>query len=100
MKTSATLVLTALLLVCVATSFAEKPEGVVERVSVGLIEVPVVAEGGLIVKIVRPGFNGAGNHASETSLDNYSDWNNVIINDGTLQQFCDKVADLTEGLPV
>ena len=56
------------------------------------------SEGGLIVKIVRPGFNGAGNHASETSLDDYSDWNDVIVNDGTLQQFQDKVSALKEKL--
>ncbi len=57
------------------------------------------AEGGLIVKIVRPGFNGAGNHASETSLDNFTEWDDIIINDGTLPQFLDKIASLTRKLP-
>jgi len=53
------------------------------------------ADGGLIVKIERPGFNGAGNHASETSLDNYTDWDYTLHNDGTLEQFLDKVTALT-----
>jgi len=51
--------------------------------------------GGKFVKIVRPGFNGAGNHASETSLDDYTAWDAVILNDGTLEQFLRKVATLT-----
>ncbi len=53
-------------------------------------------EGGLIVKIERPGFNGAGNHASETSLDDYSGWDEVINNNGTLQQFLDKITELSK----
>lgn len=56
------------------------------------------AEGGLIVKIERPGFSGAGNHASETSLDDYSTWDKVIDNDGTLQEFLDKISKLTKQL--
>ncbi len=50
--------------------------------------------GGMIVKIERPGFNAAGNHASETSLDHYSGWQQVIINDGSLKEFEEKVARL------
>lgn len=46
--------------------------------------------GGLIVKIERPGFDGANNHSSETSLDSYRDWDGIIVNDGTLEQFCHK----------
>jgi hypothetical protein len=57
-------------------------------------------EGGLIVKIERPGFNGAGNHASETALDNYADWYRVIINDGSLSDFEQKISDLTTELHV
>ena len=49
---------------------------------------------GLIVKIERPGFDGANNHASETSLDDYAGWSQVIVNDGTLDEFKQKVAAL------
>lgn len=52
------------------------------------------AHGGLIVKIERPGFAGANNHSSETSLDGYSDWDAVVVNDGTLEKFREKVGDL------
>ena len=44
------------------------------------------AHGGLIVKIERPGFDGANNHSSETSLDDYSRWDGRIVNDGTIAQ--------------
>lgn len=50
--------------------------------------------GGRFVKIIRPGFNGAGNHASETSLDDFEGWDAVIINDGSLAEFEQKVAAL------
>lgn len=49
---------------------------------------------GLIVKIERPGFDGANNHASETSLDEYDDWDQVLLNDGTLDDFETKVEQL------
>lgn len=43
--------------------------------------------GGIFIKIERPGFNGANNHSSENSLDHYSDWSQVVLNDGSLEQF-------------
>jgi hypothetical protein len=49
---------------------------------------------GLIIKIERPGFDGANNHSSETSLDDFSGWDGVIVNDGTLEQFREKVVAL------
>lgn len=52
------------------------------------------SHGGLIVKIERPGFDGANNHASETSLDDYADWSCVVVNDGTLAQFKQKIEEL------
>ena len=58
----------------------------------------VRAENGLIVKIERPGFNGAGNHASETSLDAYADWNRVIVNDGTLADLQRQINAMTDEL--
>ena len=52
--------------------------------------------GGLIAKIERPGFAAAGNHASETSLDHFTDWDRVIVNDGSLEEFKAKVQTLVE----
>lgn len=54
------------------------------------------AHGGCIVKIERPGFAGANNHSSETSLDDYRDWDVIVVNDGTLGEFRDKVARCSE----
>ncbi|PLY06766.1 MAG: hypothetical protein C0622_00675 [Desulfuromonas sp.] len=50
--------------------------------------------GGRFVRIIRPGFDGANNHSSENSLDDYDGWELVIDNDGTLEQFKEKVAEL------
>ncbi len=58
-------------------------------------ELNVIKEhGGLIVKIERPGFDGANNHASETSLDDYDAWDGKILNDGTLEEFKGKAERL------
>jgi hypothetical protein len=60
-------------------------------------ELAVIRElGGLIVKIERPGFAAAGNHASETSLDHFADWDRVIVNDGSLEEFLARVARLVD----
>jgi len=56
--------------------------------------------GGQIVKIERPGFAAAGNHASEVSLDGYADWDEVIVNDASLEQFKAWVAALPQSLPL
>jgi len=62
-------------------------------------ELLVIREhGGLIVKIERPGFDGANNHSSETSLDAYQDWDQVIVNDGTLEAFKVQIEQLTATL--
>ncbi len=53
------------------------------------------AQEGRIIKIVRPGFDGAGDHASETSLDDFQDWDHVVQNDAGLQAFLDKITTLT-----
>ncbi|NOQ50888.1 MAG: hypothetical protein GQ578_01540 [Desulfuromonadaceae bacterium] len=54
----------------------------------------IKGQGGMTIKIERPGFAVAGNHASEISLDGYGDWQQVIVNDGTLEEFKLKVAGL------
>lgn len=59
-------------------------------------ELQIIKEqGGLIVKIDRPGFAAGGDHASETSLDGYHDWQQVVLNDGSLEQFKQQVAQLS-----
>ncbi|MCM2263962.1 MAG: hypothetical protein NDI73_02105 [Desulfuromonadales bacterium] len=50
--------------------------------------------GGLIVKIERPGFSGANNHSSETSLDGFNNWDAVVVNNGTLEEFRAKIGTL------
>ena len=52
--------------------------------------------GARIVKIERPGVAAAGDHASETSLDAYRDWCQVLLNDGSLEEFKQQVADLVK----
>jgi len=60
-------------------------------------ELNVIREhGGLIIKIERPGFDGANSHSSETSLDEYQGWDAIIDNNGTLEQFYRKI-EVTTG---
>lgn len=62
-------------------------------------ELQVIKEhGGLVVKVVRPGFDGANNHASETSLDDYHAWDGILVNDDSLDLFKEKSLALTQGL--
>ncbi len=49
--------------------------------------------GGVFVRVVRPGFDGANNHSSENSLDDYQNWDLVIDNCGTLDEFKQKIVD-------
>jgi len=56
------------------------------------------SQGGRIIKIIRPGFNGAGDHASETSLDDFRGWDHTVQNDAGLQDFLDRITTLTEQL--
>jgi hypothetical protein len=60
--------------------------------------VVIRAHGGLIIKIQRPGFLGANTHSSETSLDDFSGWDAVIVNDGTLEEFKSKVKQVVRVL--
>lgn len=60
-------------------------------------EVEVIrAHGGLLIKIERPGFNGANGHSSETSLDDFSAWDAVVVNGGTLENLKEKVCALRD----
>jgi energy-coupling factor transporter ATP-binding protein EcfA2 len=49
--------------------------------------------GGLLIRINRPGKNGDG-HISETSLDNYKDFDYIIENDGELDELFHKVKNI------
>jgi phosphomevalonate kinase len=51
----------------------------------------VQAQGGYLIKVVRPGFDSSDNHSSEQEWQDFQDWNYVIINDGTLDQLRAKV---------
>jgi hypothetical protein len=62
--------------------------------------VTIKAHGGRVVKIERPGFAGANNHTSETALDDYADWDAILVNDGSLSDFFQKVTDLAQQLMV
>ncbi len=53
-------------------------------------------KGGIVIRINRKGKENTGNHPSETSLDNYTDWNHVIQNDGDLVDLYGKVEDILQ----
>ena len=45
---------------------------------------------GIIIRIERPGTEKS-DHYSETALDDYKDWDEVIVNDGTMDDLLEKV---------
>lgn len=62
-------------------------------------EVEVIrCNGGVLVRVERPGYHGANDHSSENSLDDFTDWDLVLCNDGNLEQFLTKVD--TQVLPL
>jgi len=55
-------------------------------------EVDVIQRnGGVLIRVERPGFNGANDHSSENSLDDFNGWNMILCNDGSLEQFLQQV---------
>lgn len=55
-------------------------------------EVEVVHHnGGVLVRVERPGFNGANDHSSENSLDDFRQWDLLLENDADLEQFLAKI---------
>lgn len=60
----------------------------------------VQAQGGYLIKVVRPGFESTDNHSSEQEWQSFKDWNYVIINDGTLAQLKVKVTNLYHELGI
>ena len=57
----------------------------------------VKERGGVVIRIERHG-RKQGGHASETALDNYTGFDHVIHNDGSLGDLYDKVHDLWKSL--
>ncbi len=51
----------------------------------------VQRNGGVLIRVERPGFNGANDHSSENSLDDFNGWNMILRNDGSLEQFLHQV---------
>ena len=56
----------------------------------------ILARGGELIRIDRPGVTRL-DHPSECALDDWTDWDHVIENDGTLGEFEDKVRALLVG---
>ena len=51
--------------------------------------------GGIVLRLVRDGA-GAGNHISETALDDYTDWDYVIENNGTLEDLFENLREFSK----
>jgi hypothetical protein len=49
---------------------------------------------GIVVRITRPSIVSTSTHPSETSLNNYTDWDYVIVNDGTMEELEEKVKQM------
>ena len=53
--------------------------------------------GGILIRIERPGA-GAGEHISETALDNYDKFDYIVNNDGTLEDLFTKISNINSFL--
>jgi hypothetical protein len=51
--------------------------------------------GGVVLRLIRDGA-GAGNHISETALDDYKDWDYVIENNGTLEDLFENLREFSK----
>lgn len=54
----------------------------------------IVEKGGIVIRVVNPRKTSTDTHYSETALDNYHDFQKVIINDGTIEDLVVKVREL------
>jgi len=45
----------------------------------------IKAEGGMVIRVIRPGASVSDEHQTETALDNYNGFNFVVVNDGTIE---------------
>jgi len=53
--------------------------------------------GGLLIQIIRPGYNGDG-HLSERDLDTWTDYDLVVANTGTVEDLENKLRNFMEGI--
>lgn len=51
-------------------------------------------EGGLLLKVVRDGIPSNDTHLSETALDNYSQWDAIVYNNGTKEDLYNSVKSM------
>ena len=49
--------------------------------------------GGILIRINRPGFENTGDHLSEIALDDYKNFDTIIINDGTIEDLSKKIKE-------
>jgi len=54
----------------------------------------IKSKGGIIVKIIRPNVDDCDEHESEAGIDDIEGFDFVIINDGTIEEFYDKIDKL------
>lgn len=53
-----------------------------------------VKENGILIRINRPGLNNSDSHRSEVELDNFNDFDYVIDNDGTYEEYVEKISNI------
>ncbi len=58
----------------------------------------VHAQGGVVVRVERPGLLSADQHISETALDDYTGFDAVVVNDGTREDLAEKAVLLAANL--
>ena len=54
--------------------------------------------GGYVVKTFRPGFESADTHTSEAGIDLIDDYDMLIINDGTIDQYHERIDKMMAGI--
>lgn len=56
----------------------------------------VAKRDGFLLRIERPGFLETGDDLSETALDDYDEWDGVVVNDGTVHDLAVAIDDLLQ----
>jgi hypothetical protein len=57
----------------------------------------ILAAGGTVIRVTRPGVQPANDHVSETQLDKSDLIAHTIINDGTVSQLHEKILSVVRG---
>jgi dephospho-CoA kinase len=52
--------------------------------------------GGLLIQVLRPSIESSNSHSSETALDDYENFDHVIINDGSIVDFQNEIIQIIE----